>query len=227
MKISWNDLVNQQLALREQHSRQCALAGGGQPLDNEMWPIIDRFWSLGIMTTGSCQGHPRADGQWSQSYVVVRGCIDGTVDRWHALVLGLLDVMTVAGVDHKVSKSGWECHYIDFLGELTLEAKWRHGLNDWVEVLDKVGTRTIQQQGLTWEPWAGPALEVPPSINVTHGFTDKLLAFRMRLSPDDLMILDMGMDFSTLQEVALLTKRSIDQVRATWQRLWEQFATIA
>ncbi|PSR21553.1 MAG: hypothetical protein C7B47_17240 [Sulfobacillus thermosulfidooxidans] len=227
MSKTWTELVNQQRELRAQHIRQCTLAGGGQPVDDEMWPIIDRLWSLGIMTTGSCQGHPQADGSWSPSYVVVRGCRDGTVHRWHEVVLGLLDVPAVAGIEHRITKLGWACHYSDCLGELTLETKWRHGLNDFMEVLDRVGTRILQRQGLTWEPWAGPALEVPPTIQVIPDFTTKYLAFRQRLSAEELMIFDLGLEFSSLAEVAPLIKRSIEQVRDTWHRLWNQFAPSA
>ena len=217
--MNWNDLLSQQFALREQHARQCALAGYGQPLDEALWPVIERFWALGIPTTGSCQGHPQGNGEWSQSFVLIRHR-PGIAARWNTLVLGLLDVVGMPGVQHKVFARGWECCYTD-RGEHTPEVRWRHGLNDWLEVLDTVGNRTIQQQGLTWEPWSGPALAVPQDIVVTPGFTDRLLAFRRQLSPDDHLILTLGLELSNLEEVAHRLNRPLDRINSAWQHVWE------
>lgn len=143
--------------------------------------------------------------------------------RWHSLVLALLNVKTQAGVTHKVFKDGWECHYSD-RGYLTPEVQWRHGLNDWLEVLDTVGNEMIQQQGLTWEPWEGPALAVPEHIVLTDDFTDKLLAFRQQLTTEEHVILTLGLEVSTLNEVAQMINRPIGQIQAAWQHMWEQFA---
>ncbi|AEW04064.1 hypothetical protein Sulac_0523 [Sulfobacillus acidophilus DSM 10332] len=51
---SWEEHFAALAANRTRHVWEIPVAGGGQPLEPMVWPLIEIFWALRIPTVGSC-----------------------------------------------------------------------------------------------------------------------------------------------------------------------------
>ena len=165
----WEGRIQQQTDQRAEPARQCALAGYGRPVDEPLWPVLERLWALGLATSGSCAGHRQAEsGLWSMSYVVFRHQA-GDTSRWQQVALAVLGVRGLAGVSHQVTPGTLHIMYSD-RGWASGEAKWRQGLQDWIVAIDEAAWQSLSEDKV-WEAWEGPALAVPQDIDPARMYT--------------------------------------------------------
>lgn len=220
---TWDELVQLQAAQRAMHARWAALEGYGQPMDEALWPIIERFWALGIHTRGSCQGHPSPDeAAWSQTFVTLNITTESE-SRWQRLVLAMLRGQGVAGVEFLVSSSTIHSEYSSRFGkQLTLEQKWRHALGNWIAALDNAGRECLQYEA-PWQPWVSGAAEVPEAVRL-----DGLLT---RAYPQYLHALDDPHHHTVLyrfdgwdwDHIATFTRTNPAVAQQRWEEVWDDW----
>ncbi len=218
----WEALIRQQAVQRSQHARQCALAGYGQPVDEPLWPVLDRLWALGLVTSGSCAGHPSPNSAlWSKSYVIFRHQSDVRM-RWRRLVWTILEQSGAPGVTHQVESDALKIIYSD-RGWLSGEVKWRQGIQDWVVAIDEAAIQTLSD-GEVWNAWDGPALVVPDNINPSRLYTEEWHDYLKEIRQHDerdFHVLTLGMDAHSLSDVATQMSWSLDDITTRWNHVWD------
>lgn len=219
-QTTWDALLAEQRDLRPQHMRQCLLAGYGQPLDDALWPVIDRLWALGIATSGSCQGHPLTDITYSNSYISVKDRISQHT-RWQRVFLAILARPVTAGVSHYIETNAMNIAY-SHRGLLPIQEKWQRGIQDWIDAIDHAAQASLNADEL-WAPWPGPCLDVPLDIDPAALFTMEWQHYLSELdthSTQDRIVMEFGLLDSTLADVALRFGWPLSEVESGWRRGW-------
>ena len=218
----WESRIQQQVAQRTQHARQCALIGYGQPLDEPLWPVIDRLWALGLATSGSCAGHPQSESSlWSMSYVVFRHQAEDR-SRWRRLALAVLECQGFPGVTHQVESGALTIHYTD-RGRVSGETKWRQGLQGWIVAIDEAAWQSLSE-GETWNAWDGSAQAVPEDIDPARLLTQEWQSYLQEIREHDerdFLVLALGMDAQSVSDLATRMSWPLDDTTTRWARVWD------
>lgn len=216
----WNDRVAMVAARQADHARRIQIAGMGQPLDPLMWPIIHRFWALGIRTVGSCQGHaPKPDSDAiSRTFVTVRGHDPLVQARWKRLVFEFLTPVISPGVLFGVTVLGFESSYPSVTSPEDFAQRLERALSLWVKKLDQVGQACLEQEP-PWEAWDGPAADVPSAVDpqwMLNPFVDYLA----QLDPLSNQIVRWHLNVFSWEDTAHYAGVSVDEAKARWDQAW-------
>lgn len=221
----WESLVQAQTERQAEASRCTALAGYGQPMDPAMWPIIERFWALGIPTAGSCQGHQISETSWSETFVSVDlwGASPSVIQRRHQIVLALVDQRPVAGAEIHVTATSVYCTYRNWVGQhRTMSQKWLLGLQAIIEALDTAGRYCVEHEP-AWEPWSGPAPGVPDAVDPVRLGTEEWHAFLRGLDRPTWTCVTDRLIGRSWEQTAQDNGMSIEQAKAQWEKVWQNW----
>lgn len=217
--LNWNERVALVDAARDTSLRQIHLAGLGQALDPLMWPIIARFWALGIPTVGSCQGHySPSNCSEAVTFVSVRSSqADAEARRWR-LVKAFLTPPVAPYVLFSASVMGFEVYYRPVDSKETFEQRQQEALSVWVDKLDRVGRECTQQEP-PWVSWEGPARDVPESVDA---FRLKVPFIRYLGELDHLSerIVRWQLSGFSWEDTARYQGVSVNEAQARWNQAW-------
>lgn len=217
---SWHERVEKILATQDDAERRIAISGYGKGLDQDLWPIIARFWALGLLTGGSCSGHSFE----SFTFVNLRRTHDvaSNIRRRH-LVDAFLTPARAPGVIFGANVMGFESRYPTTTPEDHPDFVRRRALalGLWVEKLDHVGQLCTKQEA-PWDSWEGPCSHVPPTVDLRR-MTKPFLNFFHDQSSATRSIVRTGVKTWPI-EVPSMTD---GQVQVLWDRFWGEWLRLA
>ena len=222
MSDLWMDRVNTQTALRMHHDRQIRLAGWGVALDAPLWPIIDRLWALGILTVGSCVGHYDAPG--AHAFVAVaRSYFDkAAYRRWMRIVESFIEPTISPGIVFAVTVDRLESRYYPNESESYADLRTR-ALSLWCDKLDVAGRACLEQEPL-WEPWSGPALDVPSTVEPERMLMD-FVEYMNTLEKKTRWVFSDRLKGIPWARIARDTHQTIPDARAMWNAGWVEWVS--
>lgn len=129
-------------------------------MDPDIWPIVDRFWALGILTDCSCQGNLRRGGTWSETFVSVDLPLIKedplALRRWNEVVVAMISQPPIAGGMLQVLATSVFRIYNNNVGQhRPPEEKWRTAARASVQALNIAAERCLQQE-LPWKAVGRP-----------------------------------------------------------------------
>lgn len=221
MMQTWTSLVRTQEILRPLHVRQIHLAGWGQALDPPLWPIIDRLWALGLPTAGSCAGHDFQNGPFV-SFLRRFTWDTAQTRRWHQVVEAFLQPVRIPGALFMATTLGLQVQYVGDVDSSFAESNARV-LQAWCDKLDKAGELCASQEP-PWQPWAGPALDVPVICDPRHLKTPFVVYLHSldRLSQYVIHSHLNGIDWTT---IAQETQQPLAVLQTRWKTFWADWMT--
>lgn len=191
------------------------LSSLGQPLDDGLWPILDRFWALGLSTQGSCAGHQVGDVTFVAVNARLRGDVT-TVARW------LMPAVTPRAI-FTVSVAGFETQYPLATSEAAYAALHERALPWWCGKLDQAGRDCVLDYP-DWEPWDGPALDVPSAVDANTLLTP-FIGYLGTLDPATEMVVRQHLSSVAATWEALATRlhEPVDRVIDRWESAWQEW----
>lgn len=223
MRLTWDERVNLAKVQRPVSERRLTLAGYGRVVDSLLWPILDRFWALGIPTRGSCQGHRVSDHTPPRMFVTVTSGPEPALRRrWLAAVNAFLTPITMPyalfGVDVLGFHVQWHADSPEF------PAQQAQVLQVFRDKLDTAGRALVASDPDDWSVWSMPDPGVPDAVDLRN----VELPFAMFLSQQprrvELLVsrrLD-GNDWNTIARMLQWTETAC---REAWDVFWDAWLT--
>ncbi len=223
--VAWEQRIHTQAAARTDHARRLGLAGFGQFLDPLLWPIIDRLWALGLPTTGSCQGHEMYGNPYGYPVTFVSMGFDlmedaATRSRWHQLIAEFLTPQVAPGIVFAVTTLGLETRYLHYPPG-TFDTLHKHALSLWCQKLDTVGRACLLRE-IPWEPWPGPALDVPAVVDFSH-LRSSFAADLDILDPWKKAVIFSHIRGASWSHIAGTVHRSPADLMRVWDTFWSEW----
>lgn len=223
----WQRCGAAQEAQRRDLARRITIAGSGTSLDPDLWPVIERFWALGIPTIGSCAGHlyPTANGaQRSQLFVTVNFLMGaGPRRRWRRFVQAVVTQRPVAGAMIQVSATSVSAEFSNHAGrQWSLEAKAQHVLDNLCSALNVAGLSSLAA-GARWDPWDGPAPDVPDAVRLEPLNSMEYVSYKHGQARAVSSVVDARIRGLSWDTIARRTSCSVVEARRRWDVYWAEW----
>lgn len=215
----WMRRIDRYMAHKSAWTRRMTLAGFGQEPDEPIFPLLCRFWALGIPTTGSCAGHIWSTTHYANLFVVVAARSSFAQAQWRRVVNAWWDYPQWGGgtqllINAHVAE--WRLLPPDSIRDGILRLQQLRALI--VERLDTIGPHLIEDP-MPDVGWHGPAPHVPSHIETLPAWDWVHFVRRYPQLYQD--VVTARLDGWAWHQIAQDYAVTIPIARSIWQEVWD------